>query len=109
MGWEVRGERRYFTKSRKKGGRVVREYVGGGSLGELVAAADALRRADRRAAAAAFQAETARWDAALTPLLRFIHLTDVLTKAALYAADFRRHSRSTWRKKRRVTNQRNTS
>jgi hypothetical protein len=106
MGWEIRSGRRYFTRSRKVNGRVVRQYVGGGGFGELVAAADALRRADRRAEAAAFQAETARWEAALIPLLELIHLTDVLTKAALYAAGYRQHARSSWRKKRHVCDQR---
>ena len=44
MGWE-RG--RYYTRSRKENGRVVREYMGGGRAGELVAQLDALDR-DRR-------------------------------------------------------------
>src|SRR5262249_60737143 len=96
MGWEVRDGRRYYTKSRKINGRVVREYVGGGGLGKLVAAADALRRADRRAVAAASRAEKARWEEALTPMLELIHLTDMLTRAALYAPGYRQHARSTW-------------
>ena len=37
MGWEIR-ERggRYYTRSRKFGGRVVREYIGGGSIAALI-------------------------------------------------------------------------
>ena len=50
MGWEKR--RRgglYYTRSKKVRGRVVREYVGGGLLGQLAALSDAERRAKRKA------------------------------------------------------------
>ena len=51
MGWEVRGKKRYYTRSRRVGGRVVREYVGTGPVAEVAATLDALRRAERQAAA----------------------------------------------------------
>jgi len=42
MGWEKRARGGpYYTSSRKVGGRVVREYVGGGMLGHLAALQDA--------------------------------------------------------------------
>src|SRR6516225_5223316 len=102
MGWEVRGRCRFYTRSRKVAGRVVREYVGTGAVAELAAAADALRQADRRAASEALRAEQARWAEALAPLLELGHIADLLARAALLAAGFHQHSRSSWRKRRHV-------
>jgi hypothetical protein len=106
MGWESRGSchGRYYTRSKRANGRVVREYIGaaGDPLVELVAAADILRQADRRAAAEARRAEEASWQAALAPLLELSRAADVMARAALLAAGYHQHSRSSWRKKRHV-------
>jgi hypothetical protein len=103
MAWEARsrGRGRYYTRSRKVAGRVVREYVGTGPVAELAAAADALRRADRRAAMDARRAEEASWREALAPLLELSRAVDVVVRAVLLAGGFHRHAR-TWRKKRYV-------
>src|SRR5262249_39958434 len=94
MGWEVRGRCRFYTRSRKVAGRVVREYVGTGAVAELAAAADALRRADRRAAMEARRAEEANWQAALAPLLELSRVADLLGRAALVAGGGPRHGRT---------------
>ena len=103
MGWETRDScrGRYYTRSRKVAGRVVREYVGTGAVAELAAAADSLRRADRQAAMEARRAEEASWQAALAPLLELSRVADLMARAALLAGGYHRHAR-TWRKKRYV-------
>ena len=101
MAWEARGSRRYYTRSKRVNGRVVREYIGTGAVAELAAAADALRRADQRAVMEARRAEEANWQAALAPLLALSRVADLLARAALLAGGYHRHAR-TWRKKRYV-------
>ena len=104
MAWEARGSRRYYTRSKRVNGRVVREYVGaaGAAVAELAAAADAVKRADRRAALEARRAEEARWAEATAPLLELCHVADVMARAALLAAGYHRHSRCSWRRRRHV-------
>jgi hypothetical protein len=102
MGWEPRGNGLYYFRYRKVNGRVTRQYLGAGPVAELAAAADSLRRADRRAASEASRAEGARWRAALAPLLELSRAADLMARAALLAAGYRQHARSSWRMRRHV-------
>jgi hypothetical protein len=102
MGWEPRGNKFYYFRYGKLNGRVTRQYLGAGAVAELAAAADALRRADRRAAAEVRRAEQARWAEATAPLLELSRAVDVVVRAALLAAGYRQHSRSSWRRRRHV-------
>ena len=53
MSWEARkGRGRYYTRSRRIGGKVVREYLGGGRIGEILAGFDMLKRDERLTEAA---------------------------------------------------------
>jgi hypothetical protein len=97
MGWE-RG--RYYTRSRKVNGRVVREYVGAGPLGELAARADAKERQQREARRAADRATRAELDALDAPLDELHELAELVARAALLAAGYRQHKRGEWRKRR---------
>jgi len=100
MAWETRGDRgRYYTRSRRESGRIVREYVGCGEKGERAAAADVARRAERAAERAAIRAERERAQALDADLMGLHRAVDLLTRGALMAAGFERHKRQ-WRKRR---------
>jgi hypothetical protein len=97
MGWE-RGK--YYTRSRKVNGRVVREYVGDGKIGSLAAELDAIDREKRRGEAdyrRAVQDEVDVLDGILDALSA---RCDLLTRAALVAAGYHQHNRGEWRKRR---------
>ncbi len=97
MGWE---KGRYYTRSKKVNGRVVREYVGFGRVAELAAELDAIKRQQRQAERDALLAKRAELDALDAPLDELNDLADLLARAALLAAGFHQHRRSEWRKRR---------
>jgi hypothetical protein len=104
MGWESRGGRGcYYTRSRKVDGRVVREYVGTGLLGELAARQDAEARAERLTERERLQAEETQWAAVAAPLDALSQLLDGLAAATLIAAGYHQHHRGAWRKRRHGT------
>src|SRR5215213_5707938 len=101
MGWEKR-ERGgpYYTRTRKIGSRVVREYVGGGTLGHIAALQDAQERRRREEEAALCKEERERLEALVAPVEDLCEAAETLYRAALLAAGYRRHQRGQWRRKR---------
>ena len=100
MGWEKR--RRgglYYTRSRKVRGRVVREYVGGGLLGQFAALSDAERRTQLEAQAAAWSAERAYLEAADAALHVLSDTSEAMSRGSLILAGYYRHHRGEWRKR----------
>ena len=91
----------YYTRSRKVDGRVVREYVGGGTLGELAARMDTEERRRREDEAAAWREERERLEGLAGLLDEFYEDVETVTRAVLLATGFRRHKRGEWRKRRR--------
>jgi len=94
VAWEKRARGGlYYTRSRRVGGRVVREYVGTGEVAELAAALDAGDRAQRDSRAAGWRTERehlARTEAALGELCE---LGEAVARANLLLAGYRRHGR----------------
>ncbi len=101
MGWETR-ERggRYYTRSRKVGGRVVREYIGGGSIAALIADQDAAAREKRAVDRQRLRRARAHVAPLETMTAELDQLTELLARAALVAHGYRQHHRSEWRKRR---------
>ena len=101
MGWEKRkGRGRYYTRSRRVGGRVVREYLGCGPAAALAAQLDAAKRTDRAAQAAVWGEERERLEAADEELDALCRMADSLMRAELTAAGYHQHARGEWRKRR---------
>jgi hypothetical protein len=90
----------YYTRSRKEGARVIREYVGGGILGELAAQVDAGNRQLREEEEASRRAERERLDALMKPVEELCEAAEVIARAALLASGYHRHNRGEWRKRR---------
>ena len=90
----------YYTRSRKEGGRVVREYIGGGVLGEIAALEDECERRRREEGVALWKEERQRLEDLMVPLDELCEAAEVLAHAALVVAGYRRHHRGEWRKRR---------
>ena len=90
----------YYTRSRKENGRVVREYVGGGVLGEIAALEDEYRRRQRQEEGVLRKEERERLDALTTPLDELCEAAEVIARTALIAAGYRQHNRGEWRERR---------
>jgi hypothetical protein len=89
----------YYTRSRKEDCKVVREYLGGGVLGELAARLDSERRRKRQEEEASRREERERLDALSAPVEELYEAAEVI-RAALLASGYRRHNRGEWRKTR---------
>ena len=105
MAWEYRERGSlYYTRSRRVGGRIVREYVGGGLIGMLASLQDELEREERRLKAAearrAWEAERSRLSEADGPVEGLSAACTAIAGTALQAAGYHRHHRGEWRKRR---------
>lgn len=100
MSWENRnGKGRYYTRSRRVGGRIVREYIGRGPEADLVAELDRQEHEMRRLEAERKIARRAH-DAALDAQVDEIsELANLLARGLLLAAGFYHH-RGEWRRSR---------
>jgi hypothetical protein len=96
MGWEKRGDKQYYYRTRRVRGRVVREYFGCGPE-----AAEAARHdAEAQAKQFRIRMERARTAAEFAELEAMFAAVDAEFNAAMNAAGYHL-SRGVWRKKRK--------
>lgn len=101
MGWETRkGKGRYYTRSRRAGSRVIREYIGTGQTAEMIAGLDDLARRVREERDAACRAQLEALSTADEALEQASAHLDALTRAVLVGAGYRQHKRGEWRRRR---------
>jgi hypothetical protein len=101
MGWESRaGTGRYYTRSMRVNGRIVREYIGTGPVAELAYQMDVDQRLERELERKAFEAVQNRDNALDAKLDEFSELAETLSRGLLIAAGYHQHKRGQWRKRR---------
>ena len=94
MSWEQRGGGgRYYTRSRREDGRILREYVGSGPLAELMALADENDRRRREEEARAWREEREDLERLDGGAGELCELAELLNRAALLYAGYRQHNR----------------
>jgi hypothetical protein len=100
MAWETRSTGRYYYRSVKRDGRVVKEYLGVGEAAQAAAAEIEARRQRREAV----QNDVQNQKVVEQPSLDLDQVTDILLRASLLAAGFYRPDRHAWRCRRDSSN-----
>jgi len=91
VAWEARKRGgRYYTRSRREGSRVVREYVGTGPLAELAAEEDRIQRELEEERREREREELGRLEGLAAPVLELSEAAEILARAHLVAAGYRR-------------------
>jgi len=91
VAWEARKRGgRYYTRSRREGSRVVREYVGTGPLAELAAEEDRAKRELEEERREREREELGRLEGLAAPVLELSEAAEILARAHLVAAGYRR-------------------
>lgn len=100
MAWETRKNgRRYYTRSVRSGGRVLREYVGCGLVGEAAARADEEERERRRDERDRQRRDHEEAEHAARAVAALAAEAEAAVERVLSAAGYHRH-RGEWRRRR---------
>ncbi len=91
---------KYYSRSKKVNGRIVREYVGSSYVARLSAQLDEIERERRQLAKANAKFAMDCADALDASLKEFEDLAELIAKLALVATGHHQHQRSEWRRRR---------
>jgi hypothetical protein len=101
MAWEARKRGgRYYTRSRRVAGRVVRDYVGFGERGERAYWHDRRKHAAKALARDALERAQERCQAADMALVSYCGDIERHLRATLAGAGYHQHKRGEWRRRR---------
>src|SRR5579884_1326057 len=97
MSWDKsKTGKRYYSQSKRVGDKILRTYIGGGPLAQVIALEDARRREERRR----LRAELESHLAIMAAIDRFCAEADLTVARHLSGKGYRQHNRGEWRKKR---------
>ena len=103
MGWEQRGNNRYYYKKEREGSRVKSVYVGRGEIAHMIADLQSSSPLLERIARTIKSPDVLKSEKADDTLKQASDLIQLITQATLLTAGFHTHKRQ-WRKKRDVDN-----
>ena len=95
MAWERRGNQKFYYRSRKINGHVVREYLGRGEQAKRAALEDAQKKSTREHD----RAERQGWEAMDSQIAQLHQFIKLLTYNYLLDAGWYQHHRGEWRKR----------
>lgn len=101
MGWEQRGNNRYFYRKEREGSRVKSVYVGRGETAHMVAQIQSSSPLLKRFACTMKSPEVIKAEKAEAALEQASDLIQLITQATLLTAGYHTHHRQ-WRRKRNV-------
>ena len=100
MAWERRRRGSFYYRSKRVGGRVVKDYFGKGTIGQLAADLAEEARARRAEDAWALGTEQARLEALDRPPAALDQACTLLAAAELTAGGYRRHNHGRWTRRK---------
>jgi hypothetical protein len=99
MAWEERRGRSYYYRSVREGQRVRKEYVGGGTLGQLLSLHDELERCLRKEEETSWKEEQERLKRSAGFVRELEEAAQILTRAQLLVSGFHKR-KGEWRRLR---------
>ena len=101
MPWETRGgSGQYYTRSKRVGGKIVREYLGSGPGAQAIASLDQAAQEVNAVGRSLARRNEQEWNAAHGAVRAFCKDVESAAREALEEAGYHRHDRGQWRKKR---------